>query len=492
MKKIKTETLIIGAGPAGLSCAMELSKKGKDFIVVEKSETVGGLAKTYSFTESDGLTFYTDNGPHRFFSKNQRLYNFIEDLIGEEWIKVRRKTRQFIDGKFYDYPVNPVQALKNIGLFRASRMMVDYLWAKVVYKIFKKPIKTFEDYALSNFGRTLADFNIINYTEKIWGIPAKEIHAEWALQRIKGLNVTSVLKNFISKTFSKSKNNGPKSLVDEFYYPSKGTGLIYTTIVEKLRNQGYTVLTKTFPTKVLHKDKKIYEVLLNSPEGEIVVECDNLVESVPITEFVKLLEPSVRHDVQTAVSKLRHRNQVYLFITLNKNSLTEDQWIYFPRQENHIARISEMKNFSKEMSPSGKTSIFVEFFCFEGDEIWNMSKEDLFEVALKELSEAGFFKRNDVRNYYHIKQRDVYPVYDLDYQKHLDVIKRYLNGFKNLYYIGRPGRFRYNNQDHSLEMGMLTAQSIIDGIIYDIESVGDEKEYYEKGLTPDKKLANNI
>jgi protoporphyrinogen oxidase len=485
MNRIKTETLIIGGGPAGLSCAMELSKAGKDFIVIEKTDTVGGLAKTYVFRDPDGSTFYTDNGPHRFFSKNQYLYSFIEDLIGENWIKVKRQTRQLIDGVFYDYPVNPTQALRNIGILKASKMIADYAYAKLVYKIYNKPIKNFEDYAISNFGRSLAEFNIINYTEKIWGIPASQIHAEWALQRIKGLNVSSVIKNFIKKTFN-SKGNGPKSLVDEFYYPSKGTGLIYTTIVKKIRELGYKVLTETYPVKIINNGKEIKEVLVNSPEGEMIIECKNLVESVPITEFVKLLSPQAPQKVLQAVSKLRHRNQVYLFITLNKDSITQDQWIYFPKKENKIARISEMKNFSKEMSPQGMTSLFVEFFCFENDEIWNMSKENLLKVAIKELSDAGLLSEQDVKNYYYIQQRNVYPVYDLEYERHLRIIKSYLDSFINLYYIGRPGRFRYNNQDHSLEMGMLAAKSIIDDKVYDIESVGEEKEYYEKGFIPNK------
>jgi protoporphyrinogen oxidase len=238
--------------------------------------------------------------------------------------------------------------------------------------------------------------------------------------------------------------------------------------------------------KIINNGKEIKEVLVNSPEGEMIIECKNLVESVPITEFVKLLSPQAPQKVLQAVSKLRHRNQVYLFITLNKDSITQDQWIYFPKKENKIARISEMKNFSKEMSPQGMTSLFVEFFCFENDEIWNMSKENLLKVAIKELSDAGLLSEQDVKNYYYIQQRNVYPVYDLEYERHLRIIKSYLDSFINLYYIGRPGRFRYNNQDHSLEMGMLAAKSIIDDKVYDIESVGEEKEYYEKGFIPNK------
>lgn len=490
MKNIKTDTLIIGAGPAGLSCAVELSKAGKDFIIVEKSSSVGGLSKTYKFIEEDGLCFYTDNGPHRFFSKNNDLYSFISELLGDDWIRVSRYTRQFIDGKFYDYPVNLPQALKNIGFVGDINMLIDYLWAKIVYKIFRKKIQTFKDYAIANFGKSLAYFNIINYTEKIWGISADKIHAEWALQRIKGLNVTSVVLNYLKKLFSKN-GDSPKSLIDEFFYPSRGTGLIYNTIAEKLNKMGYLVVLDTYPTRIQHENNQITKVVLRNKTEEIVVECNNLVESIPITEFVTLLEPEIPKEVKQSILNLKHRSQVYLFITLNKDTITKDQWIYFPSKKNKIARISEMKNFSKMMSPKHKTSLFVEFFCFKDDEIWNKSKDELFEIALKELSSIGLFDKTDVRSYYHIKMENVYPVYDLNYQTHLSTVKQCLNGFNNLYYIGRPGRFRYNNQDHSLEMGMLTAKSIIDGVMYDIEAVGEEKEYYEKGYIVDKKSTND-
>src|SRR3989344_7598280 len=181
MRKIFTDTLIIGAGPAGMAAAMELSKEKKDFIVIEKESRVGGLSKTYEFREAD-LIFRTDNGPHRFFSKNTYLYKFIEDLLNEKWIQVNRQTRQYINGKFYDYPINAFQALKNVGILQAFRMGFDYIWAKIVYRLRKKPIENFADYVYANFGKTLGRFNMINYTEKIWGMPAEYIHIDWAGQ----------------------------------------------------------------------------------------------------------------------------------------------------------------------------------------------------------------------------------------------------------------------------------------------------------------------
>lgn len=480
MKKIKTETLIIGAGPAGLACGMELLKAGKSFVVVEADSRVGGLAKTYIFNE-DNLVFMTDNGPHRFFSKNQYLYDFISNLIKENWIVVKRQTRQFIDGKFYDYPVNVVQALKNVGFYKAFRMGIDYFIAKIKYAIFKKPIISFADYVYANFGKTLGEFNMINYTEKIWGISAHTIHQDWAGQRIKGLSIRALLLDFIKRFFIIKNTNKPKTLVNTFYYPDTGTGLIYETIAKNIKESGRSVFLNACPVSFFHNNNKIHSAIIKTEEGEMEIEFEYLVESVPLNEFIKLFNPILPSEILAAGNSLTYRSQVYLFLTIDKNSITKDQWIYFPNKDVPFARISEMKNFSKKMSPLDKTSLFIEFFCSEGDVVWNMSKEELFELSLRHLESMGFLKRNQIRKSYVIKKRNVYPVYNLNYKSYLNEIKNYIDTFSNLFYIGRPGRFRYNNQDHSLEMGILAAKSIIDGKRYDIENVGSEKEYYEKG-----------
>ena len=480
MRKIKTETLIIGAGPAGLACAMELSKAGKDFIVIEKEGQIGGLAKTYEFKEDD-LIFRTDNGPHRFFSKNPYLYEFIEDLLDEKWIQVKRQTRQFIDGKFYDYPVNIMQALGNLGFLKTIHIGSDYFLAKLKYSLFRKPINNFADYVYANFGKSLGEFNIINYTEKIWGIPSEKIHIDWAGQRIKGLSITSLLKDNLLKIFKSKNKNKPKTLIDTFYYPEFGTGLIYETIKDSLIKKGYSIMLNTRPKKVIHSNRKIKKVTCASHEGDIEIEFENLVESIHLDHFIKLLESQPQKYIIEAQDKLLYRSQVYLFITLDKISVTNDQWIYFPNTEIPIGRMSEMRNFSSKMSPEGKTSLFLEFFCTKGDSLWNMKDVEIFEYALKYLIDMNFITRSEVRKYYHLRQENVYPIYDINYKEYLEILKRYLNKFDNLYYIGRPGRFRYNNQDHSLEMGILAANSIIEGKKYNIESVGMESEYYESG-----------
>ena len=241
------EILVLGAGPAGLACTMELSRKGKTATVIERDDQVGGLAKTLTFREGDDV-FLTDIGPHRFFSKNQYLYDFIEDLLQEEWRRVPRLTRQFVDGKYYNYPVNFGQVVRNLGLWKSARVGFDYFLARLRYDVFKKPLRTFEDYVVANFGRTLAEFSMINYSEKIWGIPCAEIHPDWAKQRISGLNLWSVLQ----KAIGLGSKKGPKSLVDEFYYPQFGTGRIYEEIARHLVASGTEISTSSRPVAVRH------------------------------------------------------------------------------------------------------------------------------------------------------------------------------------------------------------------------------------------------
>lgn len=457
---------------------MELHLAGKPAMIIEKDSQVGGLAKTLTFKEGDGSLFRTDIGPHRFFSQNNYLYDFIENLIDEQWIQVPRKTRQFIEGKFYDYPINAMQAFRNIGLLRASGMAASYIAARIKFGLFKKPITNFEDFAVANFGQKLAMFNIVNYTEKIWGIPGSKIHKDWAQQRIKGLNLTAALKNALFK----KKSNQPKTLIDSFYYPQFGTGLIYETIVKKISdNKESEILTAAHPTKITHKDGKISAVEISHEGKKRVLKPKELVSSIPITTFVNLLSPAPPQEVLEATELLKWRAQVYLFITLNKKQVTDDNWIYFPNKNIPFGRIAEMKNFSKDMSPNDKTSLFVEFFTSVGSDIWEMSKDELFELALPYFEKFGFFNKEDVREVYMIKKEHVYPVYDTKYPARLQVIKDYLNGFSNLLYIGRPGRFHYTNQDHSLEMGIMTAQSIVQGKRKDFDAIGSEKEYFERG-----------
>ena len=456
-----------------MACALGLSDAGLKSIIIEKDGTVGGLAKTLVFKEGK-YAFRTDIGPHRFFSKNRKLYEMIEGLLGKDWIKVKRQTCQLIEGKFYDYPINLPQAFRQVGAARTVKMGISYMKGTVKYKLLGKRIENFEDFVIANFGRELGEFNMLNYSQKVWGIPCSQIHPDWGEQRIKGLNLISALSNAVFK------NETPRSIVDVFYYPKFGTGEIYTAMEEKVIKKGTKIFKNSFPQKIIHDGPKITRVVWINGKKKAVLDPETLVSSIPITEFLNLLSPKPPQPILDSLNKLRWRAQVYLLITIDKERVTGNNWIYIPEKKFNIGRITEMKNFSDAMSPKGKTSLFIEFFVTEGDRTWNKSREEVFEMAIKELEGFGLAKRSEVRNYYLFKKRKVYPVYGLKYKKDLEKVKGYLDQFKNLYYIGRPGRYKYTNQDHSLEMGLLAAKGIKEGRHYDLDAVGGEKEHFEK------------
>ena len=479
----KTDVVILGAGPSGLAASFELHKVNRSFVIIEKNDRVGGLARTLQYGE-----FITDIGPHRFFSQNKYLYDFIEDLLGNNWIKVNRLTRFYINDKFFLYPVELKNAIINVGPYIASRIILDFLYERIKDIFVNKAPANFEEQIVSDYGRSLAELNMLNYTEKIWGLPCSEISPDWAKQRIKDLSIMEVIKKAIIKS-----NNGPKTLVDQFFYPETGTGLIYSKIVERILNGNGNEFLKngngneflklnSRPTGIYHKDNRIVKIIAKNGNNEYTYYPENIISTIPITEFINLLKPRVPDRVLYAAKNLKFRSHISVFITLNKSSVFRDQWLYFPDKKIPFGRIMEPKNFSKRLSPPDKTSLLVEYFCWENDNIWKLNIEKLFELTIEWLEKLNFIKRGEVISHFIHREKYAYPVYGLNYKDYLQDIREYLNRFDNLQLVGRAGSFRYNNQDHALEMGILASRNIIEGKRkYNIDDIGSEQEYFERG-----------
>lgn len=474
--------LILGGGPAGMATALELWKAGIRPTVVERNAIVGGLARTLTFREGAEV-FRTDIGPHRFFSKNPYLYQMIKDLLGEDWVEVHRLTRFYIRRKLYLYPIEWKNTLRNLGVGGTATILRDYLRERVRDVWVKEDPRTFEEFAVRTFGRSLAEFNMLNYTRKIWGVPTNELSVDWAHQRIKGLSFLAAVKNSVSRS---TRGSGPKSLISSFYYPRYGTGLVYETIFRRLRGQA-TFHLSSQPTRIRHADGRVVAVDYTTPEGSRTAHPTHLVTSIPISELVALLDPPPPAEVVAAARALRYRSQAYLFLTIQKPQVFPDQWVYFPEVHIPFGRVSEMKNFSDAMAPPHATSLFIEFFCWEGDDLWRADTQTLLDRSLPFFQEFGWLQPSDIRRAYLHRQPNVYPVYDLQYAGRLAILKQYLDRFDNLFTIGRPGRFKYNNQDHSLEMGMLAARCVLEGTRHDFDAIADGDEYLERGVHPERR-----
>jgi protoporphyrinogen oxidase len=454
--------LIVGAGVSGMSAGLELYRNNKQFAIVEKNNRVGGLSTTFSINE-DNLEFRSDNGPHFFSYGKGKVGEFIESVIPRDcMIPVKLKERIFINGKVLDFPVIPKQMLKTFGPWFVLRSLSDYIIAVIEHNLIKRSSSTFYEYVVANLGRTLATTTSISYLEKIFGIPAKELHSDLAKQRFHFLSLSKFIKEII-RNLILLKGFGTqikKSYINNIY-PNFGIGVYSDLIKKQLENQGYPFFFKSFMTKIKHENNHFTSAYLNINGTDHEIKFDYIIESIPIGDFVNLMDPPPPPEVIEAASNLPYRNQIYLFITLDVDKFSEYNSVYFADANIPFCRVTEMKNFDNKMAPAGKTSLLIEFFCNKGDKIANLTKDELFEVTLPYLEKFLSLDKKTVRKYYRFPLDKAYPIYTMTYRRNLDVIMNYLNSFDNLFYIGRTGKFEYISQPRAIEMGIEAARKII-------------------------------
>jgi protoporphyrinogen oxidase len=423
--------LILGAGPAGLFCGYELQKHGKKPMLIEKESSPGGLCRTIKHDK-----FKFDFGPHIFFTKNKYLNGIIVEnnafgrMLKHEW-----RVMQYLENNFLIYPNKLPELIRKLGVKRCAKFFLSYLQS-----IGKKSSTNFKDYIYSKLGKSFADFNVINYTEKMWGIQSKELSSEWIKDRTDRLSFIRAIAQSLS---SKKKH---------FYYPVEGLGAMYNNIA-KTQNIKY----KSRLSKISYKKNKIQSITASSK----TIKCDSLVSSIPLDEFIKLLSPKAPVKVVNAVQSLRYRSQIYLVLAIDKKIAIGSNWIYFPESKISFARIYEPKTFSLQMSPHSKTSLVIEFFCFKGDSLWNMKDKDLYEFTLKHLNIMNIANKAEIIWYKTIRLEKAYPLLDSSYMQNLKIINSYLNSFKNLKLIGRHGLFAYDNQDQAAMSGIAAAREIL-------------------------------
>ncbi len=476
MSKTAVDVCVVGAGPAGLSAAYVLSQSHVSTAVLEASSQVGGISRT---VVRDGFRF--DIGGHRFFTKDDEIDRFFRDLLGDEIIWVNRTSRIFYRGKYFDYPLKPANALFGMGIGTTAKCLLDYGSLKVK-NIFRQPeIISLEDWVSNEFGHELFKLFFKNYTEKVWGIDCSRICAEWAAQRIKGLSLRVAVKEALFP----SKNGKVKTLIDKFMYPRLGIGRISERLAEDVVALGNEVRTGSRVVAVNHEKGVVTSVDVEAPQGRYTLPLKSLCSSMPLTELVLAMKPEAPAEVTRAARSLRYRDLITVNLMVDKPRVTDDTWIYIHDPTITLGRIHEPRNWSPEMAPPGKSSLVVEYFCFQDREIWNMSDQTLIDLTIKELDRRlGFLKQDQVSDAFVIRVPKAYPMYELGYEEPLRKVVDYVGSFSNLETVGRYGTYKYNNMDHSIKTGILAARNLLGEAQHNVFDVNRAREYHEEKVLP--------
>lgn len=466
MKKKKKQVAIVGAGPAGLTAAYQLSKSEIFVVIYEAESSVGGMAKTISLWGQ-----LVDLGPHRFFSNDHRVNRLWLELVGRDYTMIDRLTRIYYKNKFFDYPLKAFNVLGGLGIFESFRCVASYFFSRLFPP---KETSNFEDWVTSRFGARLFSIFFKTYSEKLWGISCKKIHSDFAAQRLKKLSLFEAVKSALI-------GNGGlkhKTLVDQFAYPHYGTGLVYERMANAITENGGQIKLNT-PIKSVtpacaSKNGKPQVEFVN---GEII-EYDHVISTMPITLLVQKMKAPP--EVINHALALRFRNTILVYLLLEGDSPFSDQWIYVHSNRLKTGRITNFKNWVSFINRDKfETIVCLEYWCFEDDKIWTVTDKNLIALATDEIYQTKLVARNCVKNGSVVRLPKCYPVYTSNYKEHLKPIEEFLSQKQGISVIGRYGAFKYNNQDHSILMGILAAENFLSDANHNLWELNTDYEYQE-------------
>jgi len=462
------DVVIAGGGPAGLTAAFEACKAGMRPLVLERSDAMGGIARTVNYK---GYRF--DIGGHRFFTKVERVQKLWAEILGEEFLWRPRMSRIYYNEKFFSYPLKPLDAFLKLGPFESAACVASLLGSKI------RPLpdeSKFDSWVINRFGRRLFDTFFRTYTEKVWGVPCGEIRAEWAAQRIKSLSLTGAIMN----AFFRSGNH--TSLIERFQYPRLGPGQMWESCRDAIRSRGGTVLTGMNVVKLTHRDGRIESMVARDAAGkEQTFRSRHFVSSMALTDLFDSLEPKAPDRPASAVRRLRYRDFIVVSLIIRQAEMFPDNWIYIHSSKVNVGRIQNFKNWSSHLVPDPSTTCLgLEYFCFKGDSLWNRMDEDLIRSAATELKTIGLLRNEeDVIDGRVVRMEKTYPMYVGEtFDEDLATVREYVGTFPNLHCCGRNGQHRYNNQDHSMLTACLAVENM-QGARHDIWDVNVERVYHE-------------
>lgn len=507
--------VIIGAGPAGLTAAYELLKKGGyNVTILEASDRIGGISQTVRYNGNR-----MDIGGHRFFSKDERVMNWWYDILppqgapskdelilgtskeydkngvdpektNDVMLKRNRVSRIYYNGKFFDYPVSlKWETIKNMGFVTTMKAGFSYLGAVMC----KQPEDSLENFYKNRFGKVLYSMFFEGYTEKLWGRHPKYISADWGSQRVKGLSIRAVIADMFGKIFGGNRKV-ETSLIEEYIYPKLGPGQLYEKVRDKIVEMGGEVKMNCPVVKINEVSGKIESVDYMENGERKTLSGDIFISSMPVKDLLDSFNNPDK-EMKEIADGLPYRDFITVGLLVDKlkiqnktniktvNNIVPDCWIYVQDTSVKLGRIQIFNNWSPYMVKDFEKYVWIglEYFCDEGDKYWNMSDEDFIEFAKGELEKIGVIDKNDVVDSHREKVKKAYPAY-FDTYNRIDELISYLNGFENLYCVGRNGQHRYNNMDHSMVTAFETVNAIVNNTSdkSPIWNVNTEEEYHEE------------
>jgi protoporphyrinogen oxidase len=478
------EVFVIGAGPAGLTTAYCLTKETPSVVVIEKDPLyVGGISRTVRYKD-----FLFDIGGHRFFSKSKAVVDLWHEILPDDFIERPRLSRIFYGSKYYSYPLSAFEALNNLGIIKSLDCMLSYAYAKA-FPI--KNARTFHEWVRNQFGERLFSIFFKTYTEKVWGMSCDEISADWAAQRIKGLDlgvaVMNALKRAIKPKRAMPRAGEPvvKTLIESFQYPRKGPGMMWDAAARKIRQRGGKVLMgRELEALSFDRNRNLWRIDVSTTDGgRETYTARHVVSSAPVRELMDKIAPRPMSYLHARA--LRYRDFLTVALMVKKPDLFPDNWIYIHDPSVKVGRVQNFRSWSPEMVPAGMSCLGLEYFCFEGDALWDAPDQDLIALAKHEIARIGLIDAADVVDACVVRQPKAYPVYDDSYRDNVAMIRLDLEqSYPTLHLVGRNGMHKYNNQDHAMMTAMLTAQNILVGErVYNVWDVNEDAEYHEAGAS---------
>ena len=466
---------VLGGGPAGLTAGYVLARAERAVVVFEAEHQVGGLART---VVRDGYRF--DLGGHRFFTKSAEVQALWEQVLGDELLVRERLSRIFWRGRFIDYPLRLADVVRKVGPVELARCAASYACAvaRRGRRRGRGRAVTFEEWVCDRFGKRLFELFFKSYTEKVWGVPTSEIRAEWAAQRIKTLSFSRVVRAALL-------NDGAdvRSLIEQFHYPRLGPGQMWEAMAAEIVGAGGQMRLGARVTRLELAGGRVAAVHAG---GERVA-VSQVVSSLALRDVVAVADPPPPASVRDAAAGLRYRDFLTVALVVRGEDLFPDNWIYVHDPDVRVGRIQNFRAWSEAMVPDPAcTCVGLEYFCFQGDDLWNAGDLDLIARATRELEAIGLAPATRVEGGHVVRVAKAYPIYDADYHARVATIRAWLAGIENLQQIGRNGLHRYNNSDHSMLTALRAVDNACAGAGHDLWAVNADGEYHEETRVPEQ------